>query len=693
IVAPLSRFGLDADNATAWPVTGWVLAPAVFARQSPTGIQGIVKQISDQRAAAFVSPVFVDDFGGPLIVTPILLVGFRRDIPTARAEAILAASGAGVIEQRDWANMERTYALRSPSRGGFDVLDAANRLAQRPEVRFAEPDMIFTGRGSLIPNDTLFGDLWGLHNTGQFGGTPGVDMDLPEAWDITTGDPSVLIVVIDTGVQQDHPDINQITPGLDLTGESGGGGPVNACDRHGTWVAGCVAAKINNNLGVVGTCPDCRVASARAFISVAPCSGDWTAAGSWTVDALAWAESIGARITNNSNGYGFTSAAIDQKYQDTRNAGLIHFASAGNNAIPQLDYPSRLPTVNAVAALDRFGDLASFSSFGDGLAFSAPGSAIFTTDRTGSASFPGDYTLVNGTSFATPYTAGVVGLMLSADPILTVTAVEVVLQQSSVDLGAAGYDTTFGWGFVNAALALSTDPPACLPAAAPLPGVIRGKNRYLSFNATGLGADRDNGTAGRAAALQAVRITYVDIPPPNDHLNGAVAWVAAPQPISENGGAISPIPGFPAFNASNLTCGPVFMDWGAVGTVHVSHQSIIPGGMYAIQILNETCPTALETSFSAPLTVTMSRYGDVAGAFDQVNRLWIEPDGVVGITSDVIAIVDKFGGRVGAPIKARADLEPATPDRLINITDAVEALDAFRGKPYPFAAGPPPCAP
>jgi subtilisin family serine protease len=445
-----AQFGLDENDVKPWPIKGWSLVGTTARMRTPVAVQEIVGQISNQKAADFVSPVFVGNDGGPLVVTPDILVGFKRDIDPARAEAILAELKAGTVLDRNWANMKRAYRLRSHSRNGFDVLETANRLAERPEVKFAEPDMIFTGRHALIPNDPGFPSCWGLHNTGQFGGIVDMDMDAPEAWEITTGDPSIIVVIIDTGVQQDHPDINQM-PGVDTTSQSGDGGPVNACDNHGTAVAGCVSGIINNNLGTVGVAPDCVSASARTFISTLDCSGGWNAQASWTVDTLTWAESIGARVTNNSNYYGFQSSAIAQKYEDTRFAGMIHFSSANNDGIPQITYPANLPTVNAVAALDPDGTLTFFSNWGAGLAFSAPGIDVYTTDRTGSAGWTGgDYVFAWGTSFASPYSAGVAALALSVNPGLNAFDVEQVMQKSSVDLGDPGYDTTFGWGFVNA---------------------------------------------------------------------------------------------------------------------------------------------------------------------------------------------------------------------------------------------------
>src|SRR5262249_45829005 len=142
-------------------------------------------------------------------------------------------------------------------------------------------------------------------------------------------------------------------------------------------------------------------------------------------------------------------------------------ASAGNDATNLIWYPASLPGVNAVAALQEGGGLASFSNHGTGLAFSAPGTLIYTTDRTGASGYTnGDYVFSGGTSLASPYAAGVAALVLSVNPSLNATNVEQIMQQSSVDLGSPGYDTTYGWGLVNAynavTLALAL-PPATIP--------------------------------------------------------------------------------------------------------------------------------------------------------------------------------------------------------------------------------------
>ncbi|MCB9876996.1 MAG: SUMF1/EgtB/PvdO family nonheme iron enzyme [Planctomycetes bacterium] len=406
----------------------------------------------------FAAPVFHGMGGAFVTITPDLMLQ-KQPTATARAIDLLAELvPTATVFDGDFGGMPGAIRAHSPARNGLDVLAEANRLAEDARIAWAEPDWQFSGRADVIPNDPGWGQLWGMRNTGQFGGTAGMDMDCDLAWDITTGSASVRVCVIDNGVQQDHPDINQLA-GADFTGQGGSGGPVNACDNHGTAVAGCISAILNNGLGTVGTAPNCRSISARTFISTVPCNGSWTSQTSWTVSALAFAQTQGCRVTNNSNGYGFTSAAIDAQYATTYAAGIVHFAAAGNNSSATIDYPSSLEVVNAVSALASNGDLTSFSNFGTGIDFSAPGQDVYSTDRTGADGYddPGDYALIDGTSFASPYTAGIAALVLSQTPSMTAPYVELALRAAR-DRGATGYDTTFGWGFVNANSALRSIP-------------------------------------------------------------------------------------------------------------------------------------------------------------------------------------------------------------------------------------------
>lgn len=462
-----SNVGLlgDIDRRTV-PIAGWGLCDVPEAQRENASVEQLILQLVRRQQHTFVAPVFFDDFGGPLIPTRDIFVRFNDDVALVDAERVLADSQAGTIIARDYGGFAGLYRLRSDSRSGFEVIEAANLLAVQPEVAFAEPDMIFTGQSHVIPNDAEFDQAWGLHNTGDptgcFGasGVENVDMNGPEAWDLEQGDPGVIVLIIDSGYEFDHPDINHSGFGADFTGEGGAGAPVHFCDRHGMTVAGCVSGIINNGIGSCGIAPNCTVASARPFIPTemdSPCSGNWTTMGSWTVDALSWGfNTAGAKVTNNSNGYGFTSGAIETAYFLTALGGQSHFASAGNNGTTTIGYPANLASVNAISAITKNGNLAGFSDRGPGLAFCAPGADVHTTDRAGANGYDStsDYTCVDGTSFASPYAAGVAALILSVDNSLGPVAVATVMAASAKDLGPAGYDEDFGWGIVHARGAL-----------------------------------------------------------------------------------------------------------------------------------------------------------------------------------------------------------------------------------------------
>lgn len=452
-LAGLASLGIAPTSVTDWPVRGWALVETAGALARGLDGRALLRDAANAPGVAEASPVFFGEDGGPLFPTRDVLVRFAGHVDAH--DALRAAQQHGEVVEDRFGGMEGAMRVRLASRSGADALEAAAELAQRDDVVFAEPDMVFTGRGALTPTDPGFTQCWGLRNTGQFGGLVGFDMDATGAWDITTGSASIIVAVLDTGVELTHPDLNA-GPGADFTSDASTNGfPVNQWDNHGTPVAGCISARINNGIGTVGVAPGVRSASARAFISI-NANGNWTSSSSWTVNALEWASTTAmARVTNNSNSYGFTSGAIASKYAETRAEGLVHFASAGNDSGAPPVYPSSLPTVNAIAALAPDGDLAGFSNFGPGLAFSAPGETIYSTDRTGSAGYSsGNYAFVNGTSFASPYAAGVAALILSQTPSHSAGVVEGLLASTAQDLGDPGYDQRFGWGMVNALSAL-----------------------------------------------------------------------------------------------------------------------------------------------------------------------------------------------------------------------------------------------
>jgi Subtilase family len=680
----LRAAGLDIDGEKKSAIAGWTLVPAAAGRSDAEGIDTIVSTLAESKAADFVSPVFIGDDGGPLFVTSDILVKFADGTTRGQVNAVLASLNAGAIIDEQYGGIKNAFRVRSASRDGFAVLTVANRLAEREDVVLAEPDMIFTGRGSLIPNDPFFPSAWGLHNTGQSGGLLDFDMDAPEAWDVTIGDPSILVVIIDNGVQQNHPDINQI-PGTDVTTDaSTTGGPANICDNHGTPVAGCVSGTINNNTGAVGVAPGCRSASVRTFISNMPCDGNWTTQISSTVTALAWAESIGARVTNNSNGYGFQSAAIAQKYTDTRAAGMIHFASAGNDNSGTLSYPSSLSSVNSIGALNRFGGRASFSNFNFQIAFSAPGQDIVTADRTGGDGYAGgDVASVNGTSFASPYTAGVAALILSIDPSRSAFDVEDILRETAVNMGSPGF---FGAGRPNAFNAVTYEP--CISGApATAEASPLAKNRYISF-VPGVPDEGRTAIRVRLVGLMDPVPPYPDCCPAPDFsaFNGESRWVASlgECPDSASQGT--------SFKCATLQCTPVYDNWERIlpgETLHVTGDSVVPSSNYEVAQILEGCDVADEVNYTVALPIRTARWGDVA--LDYHDPLQPGPATQPNI-SDVVGIVDALkdvSGRVSVPV-AQLNGESPDPAAGLNVFDVTLAVDAIKLSPFPFA-GPVPC--
>lgn len=487
---PLTAAGLDQRLIAPTTVPGWHYAEVPASLRSQSSIESMVGALVAADAIDFVSPVFIGTGGLPVVMTRDVFVALRTDLAPADRDAFIAKHVPGEVLAADFAGLEGVFHVRTALRSAAEVLDLVNALAPHPDVLFAQSDTIYWAeRYATTPNDPLFPQQWGLNQPSDH------DMNAPEAWDLTTGDPNVVVVVLDSGIDQAHEDINQI-PGQGFTGSGTNGGPGGQCDNHGTAVGGCVAARIDNALGVVGIAPTCKVRAGKIFNEVFfifVCTPFLQSQDSWTANGINWAQTSGARVTNSSWGGGTASAVITTAFNNTRALGVIHFGAAGNGGNNSISYPASLASVNAVAAIDSAGNRASFSQYGVGLFISAPGAAILTTDRMGAAGYgSGNYTTIDGTSFSSPYTAGVAALVLSANPALTPSEVEVIMGDSAKDRGAPGYDTDFGWGLVDAFAAVTaakeTKQTPC-PADLDMSGVVDGADLAIVLGAWGTTGD------------------------------------------------------------------------------------------------------------------------------------------------------------------------------------------------------------
>lgn len=317
---------------------------------------------------------------------------------------------------------------------GSSIEAALESYRSDPNVLYAEPNYYFSLSDFQTPNDPFFNDLWGLHNTGQRSHyEEDADIDAPEAWTVTRGSGDVIVAVIDTGIDYTHPDL--ISNIWVNTGEISGNGvdddgngfvdDVHGFDfingdadpmddhSHGTHVAGTIAASGDNETGVIGVAPNVSVMALKIFDAEGRTSTDSI------VQAIDYAVSNGAQISNNSyGGSGFSRSLLDS-ISRANDAGHIFVAAAGNNA-RDTDaspfYPSGydLPNVISVAATDYSDGLASFSNYGAGTVdLGAPGRFIKSTVP------GGGYTWFSGTSMASPHVAGAVALLVSQNPELT----------------------------------------------------------------------------------------------------------------------------------------------------------------------------------------------------------------------------------------------------------------------------------
>lgn len=197
--------------------------------------------------------------------------------------------------------------------------------------------------------------------------------------------------------------------------------------------------------------------------------------------------------------------------------------------------------------------------------------------------------------------------------------------------------------------------------------VTNTKGRFLSFYTTDLGR------------IQAMRVTFMDLPPPYDLWNGRSMWVDDPIEVPSCSGLCGPGPPPPPFTMATLRCGgPAFRDWASVGVVHVHHEGIVPGGTYRVEVMDEVLPS----TFSDPLEMTTAVYGDTVGNLSGDPPP--PPNGPPVSIDDALAIIARFSSVPGAIILPRADLEPACVDFTINISDVLSSLRGFSGLPYPF---------
>lgn len=379
---------------------------------------------------------------------------------------------------------------------GVDPARAAARYERNPNVAYAHPNW----RVRLLsqPNDTLFRDLWGLHNTGQSvtgSGVKGIadaDVDAPEGWDTAFGAgnfPSsggARVGILDTGIDRTHVELLDKTKAC-ATAVTGTGTIVNgSCsddNLHGTHVAGTVGAIANNGVGVAGVAPNSEFAIFKGL--------DAAGLGFYAdiVAGVHWLHTTGgAKLISMSIG-GPKDDALNRELSEAAAAGTLLIAAAGNDGDSTANYPAFHPDVVSVAATDAADRRASFSNCNSDVEIAAPGVDVWSTA-------PGNgYLSLDGTSMATPHVSGVAAMVMSEQG-LGAADTRKQLTSTADDLGTGGRDSCFGFGRVNLAKALGST--TSTPPAPTEPGAIAGTVTDARRKTGISGATVNCGTAGTA---------------------------------------------------------------------------------------------------------------------------------------------------------------------------------------------------
>jgi hypothetical protein len=369
--------------------------------------------------------------------------------PTKASERLLVWARTGVTEQ-DLGKGLAPYRLQRKRLGGqgWHVLtlpkgmratDMRRRLHQHPWFQHVEEDRLHPL--SQVYNDTFFSSLWHLERLSAI-----------PAWANATGmGRGVTVAVVDTGVQADHPDLlGALLPGWNVVD-----GTSQATDTHGhgTSVAGLLAARINNGVGVAGLAAGARILPIRVS------QADGSARTSDIAMGIQWAAERGARVVNVSFDGVMGSMVIRSAAQALFRQGGLLVAAAGNRG--QQDTYTAQPGLMVVGALDERDMRPAWATYGEHLALAAPGDGLWTTG------LGGGYRVVWGTSFASPLVAAAAALVWEAAPAASAAQVEQWLRESAVDLGVQGPDAQTGHGRLNAAAAVAAARRWHLAQAAP----------------------------------------------------------------------------------------------------------------------------------------------------------------------------------------------------------------------------------
>ncbi len=372
------------------------------------------------------------------------LIHFQATSTPEERAAVLAELGAELVSWLPQINVAEVRLLGSTDHQLVAAAETAALLDQRWHTQAHATAAIvaieenIVVEGADLPNDP---DLLSVDRSYQISVTHAV-----EGWEYTEGREDVIIALVDTGLNLNHPEFNgRIVAGYDFINDDEDPTDDNG---HGTHTAGIAAAGINNGIGMVGVCPHCRVMPVKVL--------NQNNAGTWSSVAkgVLYAVDHGARVINLSLGAAVSSQTLEDAIAYANAHDVLVVAAAGNMGSDRKFYPAALDGVLAVSATDAQDKHWSLSNYGEYIDVAAPGYAVFSTYYDLNNYYHG-YNYMSGTSMASPFVAGLAGLLLSQEADRTPTDITKLITSTADKMGNSVDDAYFGHGRVNVARALA----------------------------------------------------------------------------------------------------------------------------------------------------------------------------------------------------------------------------------------------
>ncbi|MDR0349802.1 MAG: S8 family serine peptidase [Tannerella sp.] len=442
------------------------------------------------------SPVFLDTFGedaGGYTDKVFVLLKSNDDYPVLQK----CAGNYHIKDIKPNKFNAVEYILTLPRNSQKNALEIANELHETGLFSYATPDLVIFGK--LGSDDTYYPNQWGLNNTGQSGGTAGIDIKADKAWEITTGSSSRKIAILDMGVDLSHPDlVTNLLPGYDAYTHITNGAPANTNGDfpHGTKCAGVAAARGNNKKGIIGVAYGAKILPVT--IGAISSGGYFNSTANAIAEAITWSRNQGADVISMS--FGTTSStnvieALDSAITYGRNGkGCVLVACSHNQNQSSVTFPASHADVIAVGAILNNGLRASYSNYGPDLDVVAPGDSIYTTGIAGttqntiiaSGTDGVYYSDFCATSAATPFVAGIAALVIDVNPNLTAAEVRSIINMTAQKLPGYAYTKTsahpdgswnekVGYGLVDAQAAVQ----AATSCTSSLSGQTISSNKFI----------------------------------------------------------------------------------------------------------------------------------------------------------------------------------------------------------------------